>query len=123
MRKIARETAGAASTRSSLRPLISGREVSSRTRAVHVARSRTHTQSSSPGLTGRPSIPETPMIEPRSHGVLDPRLRGDDDRVAPQNAFVIASAVRGPDERSDIRGHARSRIPPRSSALQDSPTM
>jgi hypothetical protein len=27
---------------------------------------------------GRPSIPETVMIEPRSRGVLDPRLRGDD---------------------------------------------
>ena len=75
--QIARETAGAASTRSSLRPLISGREVSSRTRAVHVARSRTHTQSSSPGLTGRPSIPETPMIESISRGVLDtPPSRG-----------------------------------------------
>jgi len=62
MRKIARETAGAASTRSSLRPLISGREVSGKPRAVSVARSRPHIQLSSPGLTGRPSIPETPMI-------------------------------------------------------------
>ena len=34
-------------------------------------------QSSSPGLTGRPSIPETPVIEPRSRGVLDtPLARG-----------------------------------------------
>jgi hypothetical protein len=29
---------------------------------------------------GRPSIPETPMIEPKSRGVLGPRLRGDDSR-------------------------------------------
>ena len=29
---------------------------------------------------GRSSIPETLMIEPISHGVLDPRLRGDDIR-------------------------------------------
>src|SRR4051794_24783879 len=32
---------------------------------------RTHTPLSSPGLTGRPSILETPMIEPRSRSVLD----------------------------------------------------
>jgi hypothetical protein len=31
-------------------------------------------QLSSPGLTGRPSIPETPMTEPRSRGVLGPPL-------------------------------------------------
>ena len=36
-------------------------------------------QLSSPGLTGRPSIPETPAIEPRSRSVLDPRMRGDDN--------------------------------------------
>ena len=34
-------------------------------------------KSSSPGLTGRSSIPETPAIEPRSRGVLDtPHARG-----------------------------------------------
>ena len=38
-------------------------------------------QLSSPGLTGRPSIPETSAIEPRSHGVLDTRRRGYDDRL------------------------------------------
>ena len=30
---------------------------------------------------GRSSIPEAAMIEPRSRGVLDPRLRGDDEGV------------------------------------------
>jgi hypothetical protein len=30
---------------------------------------------------GRSSIPEVVVIEPRSRGVLDPRMRGDDDRV------------------------------------------
>src|SRR5260370_42655599 len=33
-----------------------------------------HLQSSSPGLTGRPSIPETPVMESRSRGVLDTPL-------------------------------------------------
>ena len=31
-----------------------------------------HSHSSSPGLTGRSSIPETAVLEPRSRGVLDP---------------------------------------------------
>jgi len=53
--QIARETAGAASTRSSLRPLFrSGREVASQPRAIRVARSRSHTQSSSPAKAGDP---------------------------------------------------------------------
>jgi hypothetical protein len=37
-------------------------------------------QLSPPGLTGRPSIPETPVIESISRGILDPRVRGDDER-------------------------------------------
>src|SRR3954470_7479997 len=51
--QIARETAGAASTRSSLRPLIfeEGKR-RCKPRAVHVARSRTHIQSSSPAQAG-----------------------------------------------------------------------
>src|SRR5258708_28707486 len=44
---------------------------------VVVYESATHPHSSSPGLTGRPSIPETAMIEPRSRSVLDtPLSRG-----------------------------------------------
>ena len=68
-------------------------KTTSKPRAQGAARSRRHIQLSSPGLppslklrranegkprrslgvagTGRPSIPETPMIEPRSRGVLD----------------------------------------------------
>src|ERR1044072_1151777 len=38
----AHETSGAASTRSSLRPLTGGREVDSKPRAVHAARRRNH---------------------------------------------------------------------------------
>src|SRR4030095_2133244 len=34
-------------------------------------RVRRHTRLSSPGLTGRPSIPETAVIEPKGRGVLD----------------------------------------------------
>src|SRR5258708_12750322 len=33
-----------------------------------------HLRSSSPGLTGRPSIPETPVMESRSRAVLDTPL-------------------------------------------------
>ena len=54
MRKIARETAGAASTRSSLRPLIGGREVGSKPRTYDVARSPPHIQLSSPAQAGDP---------------------------------------------------------------------
>ena len=50
---------------------IRGREVTCKARAQCVARTRPHIQLSSPGLTGRPSIPETPMIESISRGVLD----------------------------------------------------
>ena len=62
--------------------------VKDKTRAQCAARSRrrvtlydaSHLYSSSPGLTGRSSNPETPAIEPRSRGVLDrPAFAGDDD--------------------------------------------
>ena len=33
-----------------------------------------HSRSPSPGLTGRPSIPEAPAIESKSRGVLDTPL-------------------------------------------------
>jgi hypothetical protein len=36
---------------------------------------------SSPGLTGRPSIPETPAIVPRSRGVLDRPVKPGDDSL------------------------------------------
>src|SRR5436190_2933624 len=69
---IAHGIAGAARIRHSLRPLIrEGEEISSKTRAHRAARSRTHAPLSSPGLTGRPSIPETSVIESISRGVLD----------------------------------------------------
>src|SRR5437879_5467682 len=45
---------------------------------VEWPRERRLPQSSSPGLTGRPSIPETAVIESRSRGVLDTRFRGYD---------------------------------------------
>ena len=72
--QIARETAGAASTRSSLRPLIFEGKMNSKPRAQCAARMRTHTQLSSPGLTGRSSIPETAVIESIGCGVLDAPL-------------------------------------------------
>jgi len=41
---------------------------------------------SSPGLTGRPSIPETPAIVPIRRGVLDRPVKPGDDNL------VVASA-------------------------------
>src|ERR1700704_2228159 len=45
---------------------------------------------SSPGLTGRPSIPETPAIESRSRGVLDRPVKPGDD------SFVVAGVLPNP---------------------------
>ena len=46
---------------------------------------------SSPGLTGRPSIPETPAIEPRGRGVLDrPVKPGDDSLVVTGGLLAMA---------------------------------
>ena len=100
MRKIARETSGAASTRSSLRPLTGGREVSSKPRAQRVARSRNHTQLPSSALCalahwgGRSSIPEAAVIEPISRGVLDTRLRGDDEIALHRHLRFIGGTKR-----------------------------
>ena len=74
--QIARETAGAACTRSSLRPLISeGSEVMQTSGAMR----REIAKSYSVVVIregGRSSIPETAVIESISRGVLDARLRG-----------------------------------------------
>jgi hypothetical protein len=48
-----------------------GQRIRQTLREKPAARMRNYAQLSSPGSTGRPSIPETPMIEPRSRGVLD----------------------------------------------------
>ena len=78
--QIARETAGAASTRSSLRPLNFEGKPRRKPRAQGVARSRRRAQPSSPALcaivhwSGRSSIPETSMIEPKGRRVLDDDL-------------------------------------------------
>jgi hypothetical protein len=72
---IAHETAGAARTRSSLRPLtIEGEEYPAKLGRI-ASREREHT-SSCHRLRRR--IQCIFMIEPRSHGVLDTRLRGYD---------------------------------------------
>ena len=98
MRKIARETAGAASTRSSLRPLNKRAEVSCKPRAISAARTRSHIQSSSSALCalahwgGRSSTPEASVIKSRSRGVLDPRMRGDDDGGLHRHLRVIAKS-------------------------------
>jgi hypothetical protein len=42
--------------------------------AMTVSRRAPHSQLSSPGLTGRPSIPEASVIEPKGRGVLDTTL-------------------------------------------------
>jgi hypothetical protein len=68
--------AGASSARLSLRPLSErGSNETATTRAKRVAGIEAyvsrHTRLSSPGLSGRSSIPETEVIEPRNRGVLD----------------------------------------------------
>ena len=62
--------------------------------------------------SGRSSIPEAAVIEPISRGVLDPRLRGDDEFSGASVFIVIADEAksRSPDERSDIRGHCTDLI-------------
>ena len=97
---IAHETAGAASTRHSLRPLVLGETVG-KARAKRAAgmrrcvfrryrfappiRAAVFGGATSSAVIvregGRSSIPETPAVEPRGCGVLDTRLRGYDDRV------------------------------------------
>src|SRR5439155_5431385 len=76
--QIARETAGAASTRSSLRPLFSRRaNQDANLGRKCAARSQSHIPSLSPALCaiahwgGRPGIPETAVIESIGRGVLD----------------------------------------------------
>src|SRR5436309_5239182 len=80
--QIARETAGAASTRSSLRPLFSRRaNQDANLGRKCAARSQSHIPSSSPAFCaiahwgGRPGIPETAVIESIGRGVLDTRMR------------------------------------------------
>ena len=88
--QLARETAGAARTRCAL-CFVGGtnykqtsgdqrREIAKSYPAVIVREG------------GRSSIPETSLIEPISRGVLDPRLRGDDEGVLHRYLHVIASA-------------------------------
>jgi hypothetical protein len=81
------EAAGASSARHSLRPLIfreANELVKTRAKsrrgnaeARRMNASAPHSHSSSPGLTGRPSIPEEAVIESKGRGVLDtPHARG-----------------------------------------------
>jgi len=59
-----------------------------------------HPQSSSPGLTGRSSIPETSVIEPRGRGVLDtPHARGM--TVVSGGEHRILPSLRGAKRRSN----------------------
>jgi hypothetical protein len=87
----AREAAGASGTRLSLRPLLSEGQKFSQTsdawrrenaEACLISTNAPYPHRSSPGLTRRPSIPETLMIEPKSCGVLDTSAcAGYDGRV------------------------------------------
>jgi hypothetical protein len=71
---LARETAGAASTRHSLRPLDWAKRLA-RPRAKRAAGISTAVVARE---GGRPSIPEAAVTEPTGRGVLDTRLRGYD---------------------------------------------
>jgi hypothetical protein len=48
---------------------------------------------SSPGLTGRPSIPEPPAIVPRSRGVLDRPVKPGDDSPVVAGVFLASLAM------------------------------
>jgi hypothetical protein len=48
-------------------------------------------RSSSPGLTGRPSIPETAVLEPTGRGVLDAPLSRSMTREGETRMFVLAA--------------------------------
>ena len=75
---IAHETAGAACTRSSLRPLIREGKTKMQTSGDRAARSRSYIHLSSPAMAGN-QYAEPSVIEPRSRSVLDPPpSRGDD---------------------------------------------
>ena len=92
--QIARETAGAACTRSSLRPLIrEGRKLSSKPRADHAARSRSHIQSSSPAKAGDPVFQRRAMIESISRGVLDPPRSGLRARMSARHRWRATRPV------------------------------
>ncbi len=91
-------------------------------RAKDVARSRTHIHLSSPATGSRecapdnrlrrvPSIPETSMVKPRSRGVLDPRLRGDD--VA-SNTVSAAQVDKSNEKAGSYTTKSRSSIPDQS---------
>jgi hypothetical protein len=139
---LAREAAGAAGTRHSLRPLFSRDSFPSKTRAVYAARSRScvcrhceersdeaihchhcpgcgllrfarndgrtegnapHSQPSSPGLTGRPSIPETLVMESRSRGVLDTPLEPIIGLAEAETRWRGMTAIRADRHRAPVR--------------------
>ena len=91
--QIARETAGAASTRSSLRPLTKRAGSSQANLGRNAPREGKTISAVIVREGGRSSIPEAVVIEPRSRGVLDPRLRGDDSGVR-RYIHAIASAAK-----------------------------
>jgi hypothetical protein len=76
----AHETAGAARTRLFLRPLPEDGN-RRKARAHRAARSRGRVAISTVIVreSGRSRIPETAALKSIGHGVLDPRLRGDDN--------------------------------------------
>jgi hypothetical protein len=73
---------------------------------------------SSPGLTGRSSIPETPRLEPRSRGVLDGPVKpghdsGEDQRKHSRGTFVPEFCVISRPRKSEGAGNAGARTHPR----------
>ena len=86
----------------------------SKARAQRVARTPTYIQLSSPGLTGRASIPEAAVIESRSRSVLDTRHRGHDDRLCAAIPPYYPSGV------TEIRAQSRRPISTQSWVLRRS---
>jgi hypothetical protein len=107
----AREAAGAWGTRLSLRPLLSEGQKFGQTSdawrrenagACLISTNAPYSRPSSPGLTGRPSIPERLMIEPKSRGVLDRPVKGDDNSLWKSDLSAAAQRAKAEATRQSI---------------------
>jgi len=70
-----------------------------------------HSRSSSPGLTGRPSIPPEPENKSRGRGVLDRPVKPDDDNFLWSGRAILSVALRTQGPITVVRW-SRRRWPP-----------
>src|SRR5882724_7269930 len=119
---IAHETAGAARTRHSLRPLyFRGGEVSRKPRALRAARSQTRIHLSSPAKAGDPVFQRHHDRTEKPRRTGSPAFAEDDsfgfgrtDRVIPGRASWRGPGIHTPDRGcgfSDVQLHIKARAP------------